>query len=145
MECEFPTVNATTQEEQTLMREAKTIAVVGLSPDSTKDSYRVASYLQNHGYTIIPVYPKGEEILGEKVYTALKDIPVKVDIVNVFRKSDAVGAIIDETIARGDVKGVWLQAGIVNNEAAAKGRENGLIVIQSRCLMVEHRKMEGGL
>lgn len=143
MECEFPTVNASNDEIKVILSDVKTIAVLGLSPDSSKDSYRVAEYLQNAGYTIIPVYPKEETILGEKVYRSLSDIPCTVDMVNIFRKPDALGAIADACIARGDVKVFWAQKGIVNNEAAEKAERNGMRVVQNHCTMVEHRNING--
>ncbi|WP_456404219.1 CoA-binding protein [Hydrogenimonas sp.] len=141
MECEFPTVNADTDEIRQIFREVKRIAVIGLSPDPTKASHRVAKYLQEAGYTIIPVYPKGEEILGEKVYRSLAEIPGDVDMVDIFRKSAAVAPVVDACIARGDVKVVWMQAGIVNNEAAQKAKAHGMRVVQSRCAMVDHREL----
>lgn len=141
MECEFPTVNATNDEIQTILDEVKTIAVLGLSPDSTKDSYRVAQYLKNAGYTIVPVYPKEETILGEKVYRSLAEIPFSVDMVNIFRKPDALDAIADACIARADVKVFWAQKGIVNNEAAERARNAGMRVVQNHCTMVEHRNI----
>lgn len=139
MECEFPTVNATNDEIKAIFNDVKTIAVMGLSPDSTKDSYRVAEYLKNAGYTIIPVYPKEETILGEKVYRSLAEIPCAVDMVNIFRKPDALNPIADACIERGDVKVFWAQKGIVNNEAAEKAKAAGLRVVQNHCTMVEHR------
>ena len=139
MECEFPTVNATDDEIKTILDEVKRVAVLGLSPDSTKDSYRVAEYLKNAGYTIIPVYPKEETILGEKVFRSLAEIPFAVDMVNIFRKPDALDAIADACIARGDVKVFWAQKGIVNNEAAERARNAGMRVVQNHCSMVEHR------
>ena len=143
MECEFPTVNSTNDEIKTILDEVKTIAVLGLSPDSTKDSYRVAEYLKNAGYTIVPIYPKEETILGEKVYRSLSEIPFSVDMVNIFRKPDALDAIADACIARKDVKVFWAQKGIVNNEAAEKARNAGMKVVQNRCSMVEHRLIHG--
>jgi len=139
MECEFPTVNANNEEIKAIFTQIKTIAVLGLSPDSTKDSYRVAEYLKNSGYTIIPVYPKEEMILGEKAYRSLEEIPFAVDMVNIFRKPDALNAVVDACIVRGDVKVFWAQKGIVNNEAAAKARDAGMQVVQNHCSMVEHR------
>ncbi|MDX9967214.1 MAG: CoA-binding protein [Sulfuricurvum sp.] len=139
MECQFPTVNATNDEIKAILEDVKTIAVLGLSPDSTKDSYRVAEYLKNAGYTIIPVYPKEETILGEKVYRSLAEIPCAVDMVNIFRKPDALDAVADECIKRGDVKVFWAQKGIVNNDAAQKARNAGMKVVQNHCSMVEHR------
>ncbi|MDD5160054.1 MAG: CoA-binding protein [Sulfuricurvum sp.] len=141
MECEFPTVNASNDEIRSILAETKTIAVLGLSPDTTKDSYRVAEYLKNAGYTIIPVYPKEETILGEKVYRSLQEIPFAVDMVNIFRKPDALDAITDACIARGDIKVFWAQKGIVNNEAAARARNAGMRVVQNHCTMVEHRNI----
>lgn len=143
MECEFPTVNSTNDEIKTILDEVKTIAVLGLSPDSTKDSYRVAEYLKNAGYTIVPIYPKEETILGEKVYRSLSEIPFSVDMVNIFRKPDALDAITDACIARKDVKVFWAQKGIVNNEAAEKARNAGMKVVQNHCSMVEHRLIHG--
>lgn len=139
MECEFPTVNASNAEIKAILDEVKTIAVLGLSPDSTKDSYRVAEYLKNAGYTVIPVYPKEETILGEKVYRSLAEIPCQVDMVNIFRKPDALNVIADACIERGDVKVFWSQKGIVNNEAAEKAKAAGMRVVQNHCSMVEHR------
>jgi len=141
MECEFPTVNANTEEIREIFEEIETIAVIGLSPDASKDSHRVAKYLQSVGYKIIPVYPKEETILGEKVYRSLKEIPGNVDMVDIFRKPAAVGPIVEACKERGDVKVVWLQAGIVNNEAAEEARKAGMKVVQSRCAMVDHRNL----
>jgi uncharacterized protein len=143
MECEFPTINATNSEIKTILDDVKTIAVLGLSPDMSKDSYRVAKYLKDAGYTIVPVYPKEETILGEKVYRTLGEIPFAVDMVNIFRKPDALDAIADECIKRGDVKVFWAQKGIVNNEAAEKAVSAGMRVVQNHCSMVEHRQIHG--
>ncbi|MDD4856076.1 MAG: CoA-binding protein [Sulfuricurvum sp.] len=139
MECEFPTVNANNDEIKAIFAHVKTIAVLGLSSDVTKDSYRVAQYLKNAGYTIIPVYPKEEMILGEKVYRSLEEIPYPIDMVNIFRKADALNAVADACITRGDVKVFWAQKGIVNNEAASRAQNAGMQVVQNHCSMVEHR------
>ncbi|WP_201352907.1 CoA-binding protein [Hydrogenimonas urashimensis] len=141
MECEFPTINANPEEIREIFEEVETIAVIGLSPDPSKDSHRVAKYLQEAGYKIIPVYPKEEEILGEKVYRSLREIPGSVDMVDIFRKPAAVGPIVEACKARGDIKVVWLQAGIVNNEAADAAKKAGMKVVQSRCAMVDHRNL----
>ncbi|MDD2789279.1 MAG: CoA-binding protein [Sulfurimonas sp.] len=141
MECEFPSVNSNKQEIKEIFESIKTIAVLGLSPDETKDSHRVAKHLQDAGYKIIPVYPKEETILGEKVYKSLADIPFAVDMVNIFRKPDALDPIADACIARGDVKVFWSQKGIVNNAAAQKAKEAGMKVVQNMCSMVEHRSL----
>lgn len=141
MECEFPTVNSTNAEIKDIFDEVKTIAILGLSPDSTKDSHRVAEYLQKAGYKIVPIYPKEETILGEKVYRSLAEIPFPVDMVDIFRKPDALNAVADACIARGDIKVFWAQKGIVNNAAAEKARAAGMKVVQNHCSMVEHRML----
>jgi len=141
MECEFPTVNSNKEEIKTIFGQVKTIAVLGLSPDESKASHRVAKYLKEAGYKIIPVYPKHEEILGEKVYRSLAEIPFEVDMVDIFRKPAAFDAVADACIARGDVKVFWGQQGLVNNAAAEKARNAGMMVVQNLCAMVEHRNM----
>jgi hypothetical protein len=141
VECEFPTVNSNNDEIKAIFESVKTIAVLGLSPDASKDSHRVALYLQEAGYTIVPIYPKEETILGEKVYRSLAEIPFAVDMVNIFRTPDALNAIAEACIARGDVKVFWAQKGIVNNEAAKKAEDAGMKVVQNHCSMVEHRSM----
>lgn len=141
MECEFPSVNSNKEEIREIFASIKTIAVLGLSPDATKDSHRVALYLQQAGFKIIPVYPKEETILGEKVYRSLADIPFEVDMVNIFRKPAALDLIADASIARGDIKVFWAQKGIVNNAAAQKAENAGMKVVQNQCSMVEHREL----
>ena len=103
MECEFPTVNSNKDEIKAIFEETKTIAIVGLSPDNEKASYRVAQYLQNAGFKIVPIYPKEDEILGEKVYRSLAEIPFDIDIVDIFRKPDAIAQIVDEAIKIGNI------------------------------------------
>lgn len=141
MECEFPTVNSNKDEIKEIFDNTKTIAIVGLSPDSEKASFRVASYLQSKGFKIVPIYPKEDEILGEKVYRSLEEIPFDIDMVDIFRKPDAIAAIVDEVIARGDVDTVWTQLGLVNNEAAQKAKEAGMKVVQNKCTKIEHRNL----
>jgi uncharacterized protein len=141
MECEFPTVNSKSEEILEIFKNTKTIAIAGLSPDASKASNMVAAYLQNAGFKIIPVYPKEDIILGEKVYRTISEIPFKIDMVDIFRKPDAIAAIVDEVIARGDVDTVWTQLGLVNNEAAAKAKEAGLKVVQNKCTKIEHRNL----
>ncbi len=138
MECEFPTVNASSDELREIFDTVKTIAVVGLSPDETKASFRVSKYLQEHGYKIVPIYPKEETILGEKVYRSLAEIPFAVDMVDIFRKPDALDMVADACIKRGDIKVFWAQKGIVNNEASQKAQDAGMKVVQNKCSMVEH-------
>ena len=139
MECEFPTVNSTSQEVREILGSVKTIAVVGLSPDPSKDSHEVAEYLQQAGYKIVPIYPKQGEILGETVYASLAEVPFKIDMVDIFRKPEVLAAIADECIARGDVQVFWSQKGIVNNAAAERARAAGMKVVQNKCAMIEHR------
>ncbi len=141
MECEFPTVNSNKEEMKEIFNTVKTIAILGLSPNESKASHRVAKYLQEAGYRIIPVYPKEEIILGEKVYRSLAEIPLEVDMVDIFRKPAAFDAIADACIARGDVKVFWGQVGLVNNDAAQKAKDAGIKVIQNYCAMVEHREL----
>ena len=138
MECEFPSVNSNNEEIIEIFNQTKTIAIAGLSPNEEKASNKVAKYLQNAGFKIVPVYPKEDEILGEKVYRTISEIPFKIDMVDIFRKPDAIAAVVDEAIARGDVDCVWTQLGLVNNEAATKAKEAGMKVVQNKCTKIEH-------
>lgn len=139
MECEFPTVNSNIEEIKEIFDNTKTIAIIGLSPDESKASNMVGKYLKEAGFKVVPVYPKEEEILGEKVYRSLKEIPFKVDMVDIFRKPDVIGLVVDAAIERGDVDTVWTQLGLVNNEAAKKAKEAGMKVVQNKCTKIEHR------
>lgn len=141
MECEFPTINSNKEEIKDIFSQTKTIAIIGLSPDETKDSNKVARYLQGVGYKIIPVYPKEDLILGEKVFRSLSEIEEQVDLVNVFRKPDFVMNVVEEAIKKGGVKTIWTQKGIVNNEAAEIAKQHGMKVVQNYCTMVEHRNI----
>ena len=141
MQCEFPTVNANSEEIRQIFAQVKTIAVVGLSPDPSKDSHHVAAYLQQAGFKIVPIYPKEETILGEKVYASLAEVPFPIDMVDIFRKPEALDAIADACIARGDIKVFWAQKGIVNNAAAERAKAAGMTVVQNKCTMVEHRML----
>ncbi len=141
MECEIPQVNSNIEEMKKYFEGTKTIAVIGCSPNETKDSNKVAKYLLEVGYDMIPVYPKEDKILGQKVYRSLLDIDKEVDMVVVFRKPAVVSAVADACIKRGDVKVLWTQIGIVNNEAGKKAKEAGISVVQSYCAMVEHREI----
>jgi predicted CoA-binding protein len=114
-----------------------------LSPKPEKDSHRVAKYLQEQGYKIIPIYPKEETILGEKVYRSLEEVPEGVDMVDMFRKAEVADAIVDVIAKRDDIKVLWLQKGIVNNAAAKRAEDLGVKVVQNRCSMVEHRGIFG--
>lgn len=121
-----------------VLKKAKTIAVVGLSPSPFRPSYGVAAYLQTHGYKIIPVNPTVDEVLGQKSYRSLRDIPGKVDIVNIFRRAENVPPIVDEAIAIG-AQVVWMQEGVVHEKAAEKARRAGLFVVMDLCILKEHR------
>ena len=121
----------------------KTIAVVGLSADPGKASHYVSAYMQRHGFRILPVNPAlaaaGAEVLGERSYASLAALPVKPDVVDVFRPPQAIAAIVDEMLALG-LKNLWVQQGIVNREAAERAEHGGIRVVMDRCIMVEHRK-----
>lgn len=125
---------------ENLLRNSKTIAVVGLSSRRTRPSYGVSEYMKSRGYTIIPVNPNETEVLGEKAFPTLDDIPGPVDIVDVFRRPENVPEIVDAAIRIG-AKGIWLQEGVVHEEAAAKARAAGLEVVMDRCILKEHRRM----
>ena len=117
-----------------------TIAVVGLSPDRGKASYEVAAYLQRAGFRIIPVNPACQEILGERCYPTLADIPDEVEIVDVFRRPEFLPEIVEQAIAK-KAKVVWMQEGIVNQPAAQRAEEAGLAVVMDRCLLKEHHRL----
>jgi len=119
--------------------EPVTVAVIGLSADPSKPSNYVSEYMQQHGYRILPVNPSLPEVLGEKSYASLTDLPVKPDIVNVFRLPSFIPAIVDEMLMLG-LKNIWVQQGIVNREAAGEAEEGGIRVVMDRCIMVEHRR-----
>jgi predicted CoA-binding protein len=127
-----------------ILRESRTLAVVGLSADWFRPSYFAAKYMQEHGYRVIPVNPKYESILGEKCYKALRDIPEKVDLVDIFRKTQDVMPIAEEAIAIG-AKVLWQQLGVKNEAAAAKVRAAGLEAVMDRCVKIEHGRLFGGL
>ena len=125
--------NPTPGQIRSLLRGGKTIAVVGLSPRAVRPSYRVSRAMQGFGYRIVPVRPAVTEVLGEKAYARLSDIPFPVDLVDVFRNADEVGPIVDECIALG-VKRLWQQDGVVNEEAAERARAAGITVVMDRCV-----------
>jgi hypothetical protein len=132
-----------------ILQKYKVIAVVGLSKELGKDSHRVSAYLKQHGYQIIPVNPFAEEVLGEKSYPSLLDIPTEIqktiEIVDIFRPAGDVPPIMEQAIKLKQKNGkpvvVWMQLGIINEEAADAGRRAGLIVVMDKCLMVEHRHL----
>ncbi len=134
------TENPQPAELRKLLSESGTIAVVGLSSNASKDSYRVAEYLQKKGYRIIPVNPSVESVLGEKSYPDLKSIPDPVDVVDVFRRPEHTPEIAADTVAIG-AKALWLQLGIRNDEAVETAKAAGLLAVQDACIKVEHSRL----
>lgn len=135
---------STIAELRRILKTNHTIAVVGLSADWYRPSYFAAKYMQEHGFRIIPVNPKYDEILGEKCYPSLKAIPEPVDIVDVFRKPDDCVPIAQDAVAIG-AKVLWLQLGVVNEEAARVAESGGLEVVMDRCVKIEYARLFGGL
>jgi predicted CoA-binding protein len=123
-----------------ILKSARTIAVVGLSSSAMRPSNGVAAYMQRVGYRIIPVNPRETEVLGEKSYARLEDVPEKVDIVDVFRRPEFVAEIVESAIKIG-AKTIWMQEGVVDEEAAARARSAGLNVVMDRCILKDHRKL----
>jgi predicted CoA-binding protein len=130
-------IQASATEITDILDNHRVVAVVGLSADPDRPSYRVARYLQEHGYRIVPVNPACREILGEKCYATLRDIPFPVEVVDIFRKVEAIPGIVDEAIAVG-AKAVWMQQGLEEPAAAHKARQAGLSVVMNRCMTIEH-------
>ena len=122
-----------------ILDECKTIAVVGLSSDSGRPSFGVASYMRRSGYKVIPVNPNEIEVFGEKAYPSLADVPDRIDLVDVFRRPSEAGHAVDEAIAL-SVKAVWLQEGVIDNAAAQRAQDAGLLVVMDRCWLKEHAR-----
>ena len=120
----------------------RTLAVIGLSDSPAKPSYGVSAYMQSHGYRILPVNPAIQNALGEPCYASLADLPIKPDVVNVFRLPQFIPSIVDEMIALG-LKNLWVQLGIRNPEAAAHAEQAGIRVVMDRCILIEHRRLLG--
>jgi len=138
-------VGPSAKERLAILRKAKSIAIVGASPNPTRSSYFVATYLlQSSDYTVYFVNPMVDEILGQKSYKSLADLPEVPDIVDVFRKGSDIPAVIDEAIAIG-AKTVWVQLGIWNQDAAIYGESQGLTIVMDRCIKIEHARFHGGL
>jgi hypothetical protein len=138
----MPTINTNDAKIiRKIFEDCKSIAIIGLSPDETKASNMVARYLLSKGYKIIPIYPKEEMILGEKVYRSLSEIPDRVDMVDMFRKPEIADTLVEEAMKRGDVKYFWLQLGIVNDAAIKKAIEAGMIGVQNKCTKIEHQRL----
>jgi predicted CoA-binding protein len=132
-------------EIRAVLESYRIVAVVGLSRNPAKASYRVAQYLQSVGYRIIPVNPFVDEVLGEKSYKSLLDVPETIEVVDIFRPSENVPAIVEEAIKLknrlGTPKVIWMQLGIVNEEAARRAKEAGFKVVMDKCMMIEHRRL----
>lgn len=139
-DCDLPEFNASDKEIVQMLKTAKTIAVVGLSPKPERPSHGVSLYMQSQGYKIIPVNPGHAELLGEKSYKSLLEVPDPIDIVDIFREPNAVPEIVDQAIQK-KAKAIWMQEGIVHNEAAAKAKAAGLKVVQNKCIYKEHSKL----
>ena len=122
-----------------LLKNARTIAVLGLSDNPMRTSYGVSEYMQSQGYRIVPVNPLIRESLGEKAYASLSDVSEKLDIVNVFRRPEFVPEVVEEAIRVG-VPAIWMQEGVVHEEAAARARAAGMFVVMDRCILKEHRR-----
>jgi len=133
----MPHTNPTTDEIRTLLTNAKTIAMVGASSNSDKASYGIMQKLQRAGYHVVPVNPREEKVLGEKAYPSLADVPERIDIVDVFRRSEDTPPIADEAV-RIAAKALWLQTGIVNEDAAARAKAGGLMVVMDACIGATH-------
>lgn len=123
-----------------LLRRSRTIAVVGLSSKRYRPSYGVSEYMQSQGYRIIPVNPNETEVLGEKSYARLEDIPEHIDIVDIFRRSDFAGDVVDEAIRIG-ASAVWMQEDVRDEDAAGRAEKAGLAVVMDRCILKEHRRL----
>ena len=132
------------QDRIRILEKYQRIAMVGLSSNPFRPSHFAAIYMLAHGYDVTPVNPRESEILGRRSYPSLLDVPGPIEIVDIFRESDAVPAIVEEAIARG-AKVIWMQLGVIHEQAAAKARDAGLEVVMDRCVKIEHARFFGGL
>lgn len=135
-----PVLHPSDQQIKDLLQKAHTIAVVGLSSSRFRASYGVSQYMQSAGYRIIPVNPNEHEVLGEKSYARLEDVPEKIDVVDVFRRSEFVPEIVDAAIRVG-AHAIWMQDGVVDEAAAQRARDAGLFVVMDDCILREHRRL----
>ena len=138
--CELPDKNPPSKEIEEILAQCRTIAVVGLSPKESRDSNRVARYLIQQGYEVIPVNPGQKEILGKTCYRSLLDIPVAVDMADLFVNSARVPPVVDQAIQKG-VRVIWMQLGVVHNASARKAKEAGIQVVMNSCIMQEHKRL----
>jgi len=138
--CELPSAAKADKKLCEILKESKVIVVVGLSPKEHRASNQVAKYMQEKGYKIVPVYPREEFILGEKVYRSLDEIDFEVDIVDVFRKGEDTPPIVEKAVKLPGIKCVFLQEGVVNEKSKEIAQNNGVFYVEDKCLMVEHRR-----
>jgi len=138
--CELPDDNPPSEEIREILLHHRTIAVVGLSPKASRDSNRVARYLMDQGYEVIPVNPGQTEVLGRTCYRSLADIPFQVDVADLFLNPDRVPPVVDQAMEK-RVRVIWMQSGIVHNAAAQKARKKGIQVVMDRCIMQEHKRL----
>jgi len=134
--------NPSDDEMRALLAQARSIAVVGLSPRPERPSHRIASRLKDWGYRVIPVHPAVDEVLGEKAYARLADVPGPIDLVDVFRPAHAIGPLVEECIALG-LPAIWIQEGIVDEPAAERARTAGMFTVMDRCISVDYRRLMG--
>lgn len=140
IQCEMPDYTPPNEEIQQILQDTRTIAVVGLSPKEERDSNRVARYLMEKGFEVVPVNPGQKEILGKTCYASLQDIPFQVDMADLFLNPSRIPQAVDQAMEK-KVRFIWMQQGIVHNEAAAKARAAGIQVVMNRCVMREHQKI----
>jgi len=138
--CQLPDGNPPSREIKEILARCRTIAVVGLSPKEARDSNRVARYLMQEGYEVVPVNPGQSEILGNACYRSVADIPFQVDMVDLFLNPTRIPPVVDQAIDKG-VRAIWMQLGVVHNAAAQKARETGIQVVMNKCIMQEHKKL----
>ena len=131
--------NPSAEERCALLKRVKTIAVVGLSPNPARPSYGVSQAMQGFGFTIVPVHPSAREVLGAKAYPRLGDIPLPIDLVNVFRRPEFIDGVVDDCLGLG-LKSIWIQEGIVNEPAALRARVGGMMVVMDRCIYRDYRR-----
>lgn len=139
--CELPDYNPPSDEIIEILRKCRTIAVVGISPKESRDSNRVAKYLMDQGYEVVPVNPGQREILGKPCFKTLKDIPFPIDMADLFLNPTRVPPVVDQAIEIG-VHAIWMQEGVIHNEAAQKARKAGISVVMNKCIKKEHMKMK---
>ncbi|QCT94984.1 CoA-binding protein [Caminibacter mediatlanticus TB-2] len=140
--CELPSAKKADKKLCEVLKTSKVIVIVGLSPKPHRASHQVAKYLQEKGYKIIPVYPREEKILGERVYRSLDEIDFEVDIVDIFRKSEDTPPIVEKAVKLPGIKCVFLQEGVKNEEAKNIAQKNGIFYVEDKCIMVEHKRCE---